>query len=460
MERRYKHSPFSPVHFTLDILRQLTDLGEDPFISFGEMALLVQRRTTSDGTGRVAASIQRMRQVRRSGGLSSHQYYRQAYSAAVLEDDPNIQAQRVHSRINTLDDYADLNLRYLKATGLFRARGRGIALSPDRTDVIQHLVNEQLTFADDQSYLRQLWQGATLPTDDRQVAAAVTRSHEQTIRQRGVVVEPVDIASLDDDRLEIVRHQLEAQLQRLDEEDFADNQMAEVDEIVGYMDAILARGRKTLADGTVISIPRSDMSVYLEWIIWRAFLAIDSLENKPWEARKFEIDQDLLPIGHAPAGGPDMCFIFEHLVVVVEVTLTSSSRQEAAEGEPVRRHVANYVESDTTGKPVYGLFIAPEVNTNTAHTFRSGDWFTSDDNKINVHIVPMALSDFRDFLLAVLVNQAQAPHKLREFLLSCRAEANQEAPVWKRAISDVTRSYTATLSDSAHEVTSIGLEMD
>ena len=65
-----------------------------------------------------------------------------------------------------------------------------------------------------------------------------------------------------------------------------------------------------------------------------------------------------------------MSFIFEDAVVVVEVTLTSSSRQEAAEGEPVRRHVALYAEENTTGKDVYGLFIAPRVDTNTAHTFQ------------------------------------------------------------------------------------------
>jgi len=66
------------------------------------------------------------------------------------------------------------------------------------------------------------------------------------------------------------------------------------------------------------------------------------LVNKPWDARRFKIDQDFLPVGTAPGNGPDIVFEFDDMVVVVEVTLTSSSRQEAAEGEPVRRHVAKY----------------------------------------------------------------------------------------------------------------------
>jgi hypothetical protein len=84
-----------------------------------------------------------------------------------------------------------------------------------------------------------------------------------------------------------------------------------------------------------------------------------------------------------------MIFEFEEVLLVVEVTLTASSRQEAAEGEPERRHVAQYAES--TNKPVYGLFIAVQIDSNTAHTFRSGDWYLKDDSKLSLDIVPLTL---------------------------------------------------------------------
>ena len=255
---------------------------------------------------------------------------------------------------------------------------------------------------DDNSYLRQLWQGASLPTDDRPTAIAFVRHLEQLIREKGTEPETVSFDTLDDQHLRLARHRLEAKLQRINEGDFAAEQMNQVAEIVDLMDAILARGRKVLADGSLVLIPKGETAVYMEWVIWRAFLAIDSLENKPWKARRFDVDQDLLPVGHAPGGGPDMSFVFEDAIVVVEVTLTSSSRQEAAEGEPVRRHVAQYAQDNTTQKDVYGLFIAPTVDTNTAHTFRSGDWYAPNDSKINVHIVPMELKDFRDFFQAIL----------------------------------------------------------
>src|SRR5690606_24711548 len=139
------------------------------------------------------------------------------------------------------------------------------------------------------------------------------------------------------------------------------------DEIIAWLQAIPTRGSAKLPSGETVSIPRGEGPAYLEWAIWRAFLAIDSLINQPWEARRFQIDQDFLPVNCAPGGGPDMVFEFEDAIIVVEVPLTSSSRQEAAEGEPVRRHGAQYAEE--AGKDVYGLFIAVNIDSNTAHTF-------------------------------------------------------------------------------------------
>ena len=68
-----------------------------------------------------------------------------------------------------------------------------------------------------------------------------------------------------------------------------------------------------------------------------------------------------------------MVFEFADFLLVVEVTLTESSRQEAAEGEPVRRHVADIAEEQKAigGKAVYGLFLANRIDSDTAETFRS-----------------------------------------------------------------------------------------
>jgi hypothetical protein len=155
-------------------------------------------------------------------------------------------------------------------------------------------------------------------------------------------------------------------------------------------------------------VPQSEAPAYFEWVLWRAFLAINSLANKPYEARRFKIDQDFLPVGTAPGNGPDLIFEFDDFVIVVEVTLTDNSRQEAAEGEPVRRHVADIISNyQVTGydaqprKPVYGLFIANHIDSNTAETFRIGIWFTRTDDTMRLDIIPFTLKQFKAFFEAL-----------------------------------------------------------
>ena len=203
------------------------------------------------------------------------------------------------------------------------------------------------------------------------------------------------------------------------------------------MDVVSTRRSVSLSDGTVLSIPKGEYPAYLEWVIWRAFLAMNSLVRPPWECRNFDIDQDFLPVHCAAAGRPDMVFEFENAVIVVEVTLTRSSRQEAAEGEPVRRHVAEYAEQfvDHPDKRVFGLFIAIDIDSNTAHTFRYGEWYRADDSKIVLDIVPMRLSHFQDLLRAGQTDLDAMPEKLVAILKECRSWATQEAPEWKRRIA-------------------------
>src|SRR5260363_162151 len=121
--------------------------------------------------------------------------------------------------------------------------------------------------------------------------------------------------------------------------------------------------------------------------LWRAFLAINSLLNKPFDARRFKIAQDFLPVCTAPGNGPALLFEFDDYVIAVEVTLTDNSRQEASEGEPVRRHVADLAVhyAECPGKPVYGLFIANRIDSNTAETFRIGVWYTRNDVKMQLN---------------------------------------------------------------------------
>lgn len=430
LETRYGCPAFSPLRFVLDVLHAIQLAGGAAVLSFEEFALHVQTSTPDDGIGNVANEVLAYRAAREAARGNVRAFDRVRYDEA---------AARIDRQASTLDDYADLSFRYLKATGLFRNAGRGICLSPNKAQLAELIRLTPHVFADDGAYFRALWEGADLPTDDLGTARVVVNDLAAQLSARGVPTEPPPVGTALAD-IEVIRHALEERLLQLDEEEFAEAQAGLLDEIAGWMDAIASRGSVTLADGSRLAVPRGEAPAYLEWAVWRAFLAINSLVRPPWEARNFKIDQDFLPVHCAPGGRPDMVFEFENTIVVVEVTLTASSRQEAAEGEPVRRHVAQFAERST--KKVYGLFIALQIDSNTAHTFSSGAWYKPDDTKISLDIVPLTLGDFRKFLLAGKPNLAEMPQKLRNLLLECRSVSNRDAPQWKREISDIVARFS------------------
>jgi hypothetical protein len=432
IENRYDGDSFSPLRFILRIMRELEVAGQNPNFTFQEFALYVQTATPADGLDSVVKNITVFREGRIKAKGKVRAYDRTFY---------NDIATKLDKKQATLDDYADLSFRYLKATGLFRNAGRGITLSPSRAQLAALLRDEDDADLSDQAYLHALWLGAQLPTDNAASSYAVVSDLAAQLQRRGVEAQvPPAETPLPD--LENKRHELEARLLQLDEQEYADKQANQIDEIMAWMQAIPNRGSAILPNGDKVSIPKGEGPAYLEWIIWRSFLAIDSLCNAPWEARRFQIDQDFLPVHHAPGGDADMIFEFEDAIIVVEVTLTASSRQEAAEGEPVRRHVAQYTEEAT--KPVYGLFIALQIDSNTAHTFRSGDWYLSDDSKLSLDIVPLTLSDFGAFLASGKGRLADMPALLRQLMIECRAKANQDAPQWKNSISSIVERFVSS----------------
>lgn len=426
-ERDY-HQVFSPLRHTLGVMLELERRTGENYLGFLEMALIVQLTSSGDELTVVADRILELRN-NRDPAVNKRRFDGQAKSEAAAE----------HGYVTgTFGDYADTNFRYLKATGLVHSSGRGLSIVPEKHLFVEQLVADQsVPDTYNISYLITLCNGASLPTDNLETARLVledligqARNRSIDIGEEGRILD--NVADID-----VFRHTIEQLLFENNEEEYADGQAEVWEEITGYMELILT-GRKsmTLNTGEEIKVPQGEAPAYFEWILWRAFLAINSLLNKPYNSRRFKIDQDFLPIGPAPGNGPDLLFEFDDFVVVVEVTLTDNSRQEAAEGEPVRRHVADiacdYMEQ--YGKPTYGLFIANRIDTNTAETFRIGVWYTSDDNRMQLDIIPLTLERFKSLFEALFRSDQVEVHHIRRLLDDCGSLRNLEAPIWKAEI--------------------------
>lgn len=438
LEGKFDFSIFSPLRHTLAIMLELEKQTGESRLNFIEMALVVQLTNSDNTLADIVLQVLALRACRLAAP-NKRKFDQQAREeAAVLH---NYEA-------STFNDYADTNLRYLKATGLVQNKGRGLSFVPEKHVFIEKLIQDTRLPDSAYSYIVTLCKGATLPTDNKDSALAVLDDLLQLLNKRNI---PFDMAGKPTNTpadIAIIRHQIEGLLSEQNEEEYATRQALEWKEISGYMELINTRRRtKTLSNGYEIEVPLAEAPAYFEWVLWRAFLAIDSLVNKPYEARRFKIDQDFLPVGTAPGNGPDLIFEFDDFVIVVEVTLTDNSRQEAAEGEPVRRHVANLVAHHAThDKAVYGLFIANRIDSNTAETFRIGAWFTSTDDKMRLDIIPVTLAQFKAFFDALFTSDSVDVGLVRELLDACGdLRPDHEAPIWKREIEKTVNQRIASL---------------
>ena len=439
LERKFDFAVFSPLRHTLAIMLELEKQTGESRLNFVEMAIVVQLTSSDEPLADIVARVLALR-ARRLASLNKRKFDRQEREAAAV----------LHGyAAGTFNDYADTNLRYLKATGLVQSKGRGLSLVPEKHVFVEKLIQDTGIPDSDRSYFITLCNGAKLPTDNKDSALAVLDDLLQQLEKRGIPFDatgkptdtPADIA--------IIRHQIEGILSERNEEEYATRQAVEWEEIAAYMELIITRkGKKTLSNGEDIEVPQAEAPAYFEWVLWRAFLAINSLANKPYEARRFKIDQDFLPVGTAPGNGPDLIFEFHDFVIVVEVTLTDNSRQEAAEGEPVRRHVADLVShyGAQSGKPVYGLFIANRIDSNTAETFRIGVWFTRTDDKMRLDIIPVTLVQFKAFFEALFTSGRVEVGLIRELLDLCGGlRPAHEAPAWKHEIQQTFNHRIAAL---------------
>ena len=426
---------FSPLCWTLAILLELESRGEEASVNFLEMALIVQTTTPVDGLTDTVDRILALRR-RRNASERKRVFDRKEYDLA---------AEKIGKAAGTFRDYADMNMRYLKATGMVQSKGKGIVLIPEKHTLSIELARELLSNRPLLDLYRSLCNGTPLPTDNATVSHPVLKDLLEQIQQYGIAYSVVGKALDTPAHINQVRYEIEELIAEKKEEIYAKQQADQWQEIAAYMDLIASRKeRMRISEEEEIRIPKTEAPAYLEWSLWRAFLAINTLANKPYEVRRFKIDQDFLPVSTAPGNGPDLVAEFENCVVVIEVTLSESSRQEAMEGEPVRRHVADLMQQ--YDKPVYGLFIANRIDSNTAETFRIGIWYTRDDVRLDLHIVPFTLAQFSKFFRALFSTENAVPQSIFDLLVDCEYDRMKyAAPEWKDIIDQIVTQHISAL---------------
>ena len=344
-------------------------------------------------------------------------------------------------------DYSDMNMRYLRISGVLQRKGRGLIIVPTKHVLAEKLAKTTACADPIIEQYKLLCNGAPLPTDNLEVAKSLLDDLIKQMKKRHILFDISDLPLNTPAEINIARQRLENILAQTDEIQYANDQCNQWEEIRDYMTLLIKGGGKLVYDeDNAIEVPKDETPAYLEWTLWRAALAIDHIVNKPYEVRGFKLDSDFMPVSAAGGGKGDLYCEFNDFTILTEVTMSTSSRQEAMEGEPVRRHVSDAVLK--YDKPVYGMFIAVRIDTNTAETFRHGVWYAKGDVKQRLDIVPLTLAQFQKYFVAMFEANKAAPEKLRDLILKCESRRDiLEAPAWKQYID-------TTVSEKANEIVS------
>jgi len=352
-------------------------------------------------------------------------------------------------KMATLKDYADLTVRYLRKSGLFSINRDRLVVISEKESLIKELLSRSWPLTADKEYLDYLWSDSlpTLPTDKSDYLTnqieMLSQKEKQYIHKLGpksltdlIQVEITPSANIIE--LKGRAKNLEQNVLQLKEIEFyySQSQDDQIDDILNYYDLIL--GRQILGG-------EAYYPAYLEWNTWRVFLSINTLLNKPYHARRFKVDEELQPINHAPGNGADMVFEYDKFIIVTEVTLITRSNQWSAEAEPVPRHVAK-VKYDNSGKDVYGVFIAPEIDANTVLQFFNNRVHSISGNIIKLVIIPFTINQIK-YLLSVFKVKRYSVKDLQVLLeaIKMEMEATKDALLWNKRIPAILRTWAEAL---------------
>lgn len=312
-----KTTYFSPLRWMLAIMLELEKRTGSTEMSRIEFALWGHTTNPSYNLSEVVDHILDLRQRRAKA------------SAKRTFDKNEIKERGKHydKKADNFLDYSDMNMRYLRISGMFQRKGRGIMIVPAKHLLAKKLAKETATSESLMDAYKQLCSGAPLPTDNIDVAKTLLEDLKKQMKERHIVYDISDLPLDTPAEINIARQRLEDTLAKTDEIQYANDQCNQWQEIADYMSLLIKGGGKLVYDeDNAIEIPKDETPAYFEWTLWRAALAIDHMVNKPYEVRGFRLDSDFLPVTAAGGGKGDLYCEFEDFMILTEVTMSTSSR--------------------------------------------------------------------------------------------------------------------------------------
>jgi len=432
----YEAETIRPLQLFLKIFFTLEELKMETTLSTGEISLVINTAWTNN----INNIIDELRIFRKNKKGKERKFSKQWFEEKGGKDVFKI-------NFDSIWTYADPNISYLVSTGLIEKIGKKIILNRDKKKISKIISEEEIIFSNDYEYLLKFWSGKLLPFEDKEflIDRAMTNSQllntKFNYQDKSIFsqndIKKTDLSFLtnatnkkDVKGLLKARKFVEKSLQKVKETDpnfkfdkdtydfFTLKAFEELkpgivkkiiykteDKISEFNEIEFFKDQKKLSkeiidtleniEGNLISYKGIEFEPepeHLEWIIWRAFLAINSFNNEIKNTRGFPIDANFLPTHYASGGKEDLFFEFDDYCLLIEVTFKTGGSQFKDEVEPIYRHTAKKINF-YRNKSVYCLFLAPQIDLNLSNSFQ-GSYFDSQNNEYTGNIIPMTIKQF------------------------------------------------------------------
>lgn len=304
------------------------------------------------------------------------------------------QMMHLIKNVATLQDYFDLNRRYLNIANVMIFEDEQVKLD---------LVPKHF-FA---SAIDELYQSAYMPSDElehdckiEEICPAL-KFDEKEVVERLKKELSIELENIDEAYTEVEKRRYDRFKTMVDTR-FTDKDLLQL------LDDFDKRNDDEISKKVTDNADPPTIFEYVLGIIW---YKVSGYKGRILDYMKLSLDANLLPITHAAGGEADIVYEYSATkdypahTLLLEATLADSTNQRRMEMEPVSRHLGNHLLR-TKNKSSYCLFATNYLDKNVISDFRGRKhmvfYDTKDDSQYveGMKIIPLQTSDLRSILIA------------------------------------------------------------
>ncbi len=310
---------------------------------------------------------------------------------------------------STLEDYFDLNRRYLGLSNCFIYEDGQMKLD---------VVPKQFFFPAVPELYGQAYESCGLleqKTSLEQICPALSFREENIIeginREYGVEISTIEEAFVEVEKIRYER------FGRLVDSMFSD------ENLVRLLECFDRRDDKEIKR---MVTDNADVPTIFEYVLGVIWYKVSCRQGKALDYLKLSLDANLLPVTHAAGGEADIVWEYpetelwpEHSLLL-EATLADRTNQRRMEMEPVSRHLGNHLLR-TGNLNSYCIFATSDLNVNVISDFRMRknglycDPADPDRYVQGMKIMPLSTDDLRDIIRKRLTYMELYPHYDKAF---------------------------------------------